>query len=306
VSTRLFGRRWQVIIDTLDISALHIQFHISKSIKAEPNKCELKLFNLSPDHIAEITKRAKTHKDTAGNKIEGVRLEISAGYTDEMPLIFRGDIRDIATVRSGPDRVTTITGDDGGRGYRTGRISESFGPGASIATVLRKCAEAMGVGTGNIDDFTKRAEIVGLGSAFPYGTVLSGQASKELDRMVRALGLTWSIQNGVIQVQEHGKPLQTSALSLSSSSGLIDTPTVEIDTSVAQPAPDAKAPKKPKPVKPQSILKLKTLMIPGVYPGRKIVLDADVYKGGYALVQCDYVGDTAGNDWSIESKARVY
>jgi hypothetical protein len=55
-----------------------------------------------------------------------------------------------------------------------------------------------------------------------------------------------------------------------------------------------------------ALVGVKTLMISGLYPGRKVVLDTAEYHGGYQITECKYVGNTAGNDWNVELKLRPY
>ena len=297
---RLFRRAYRLIVDDLDVTGLDIQFHVSKTTKPEPNKAQIKIFNLSPDHIQQLTKRAKA-KDSSG-----IRVELSAGYVDDVPLIFRGDVRDIATDHNGADTITTIAGHDGGRAYREARINIGYGPGTAIETILRDCAKALTVGEGNISDVARTGTIKALGRAFPHGVVLSGRASQQLDRVVKAIGCTWSIQNGVLQLQQGGAALQASAIRLAADSGLVGSPATEIDASVAQPSPDAATkPTASKPKKPKTVLACKALMIPGLTPGRKVALESQDYNGTYQIMQDDYVGDTAGNDWHSNLKLKV-
>lgn len=291
----LFGRRWELIVDNVELTNLDFQFHVAKSTKAEPNKLELKVLNMSSDHVAEVTKRAKAKGST------GVNVRLSAGYVDNMHLIFDGDAREISTVQNGADRTTTIAAHDGGRAYRESRISQSFAPGASVSSVIVACAQAMGIGIGNANEASLGASVKGLGGAFPNGIALAGRASDQLTRVTRAAGLTWSIQNGVLQLQKNNQPLQTTSVRIAPDSGMVGSPSVDMDASNAAPADGKKkATKKP------TLVKVRTLMIPGIYPGRKVVLDTAEYNGGYQVVESTFVGDTAGNEWNIDSKLRPY
>jgi ABC-type Fe3+-hydroxamate transport system substrate-binding protein len=78
---------------------------------------------------------------------------------------------------------------------------------------------------------------------------------------------------------------------------MIGSPTTDMDSSVTA----AKAKK----VKPTHVV-VKTLMIPGLAPGRIVVLDAANFDGNYQIVQCDYIGDSGGNDWFCNLKLSPY
>lgn len=287
----LFKRDWKFLVDNLDVSKLDGKFHIEKSLKATPNKLTLELYNLSPDHAAQIEKRATANKST------GVRVEVSAGYVNSVPLIFNGDAHKIYTDIQNGTRVSLVTALDGGRSYREAQIDASIGPGATAQSLIVQCAQAMGIGVGNTNEASVGAVVSSLGTSFPTGTVLSGKAADELTRLTNAVGLTWSIQNGALQLQKPGKPLQGSSLRLASSTGLVGSPTTDMDASVSA--------SKPKKDKPTHVL-ARTLLIPGLAPGRIVVLDSASFKGNYQIVQCDYLGDTMGNDWYCNLKLAPY
>ena len=287
----LFKRQWELIVDDVDLTQLEFKAQVEKNTKNEPNKLELQIFNLSPDHVAQVTKRAKAKAS------KGVRVRVSAGYVGAMFLIFDGDAREIRTVQNFADRTTTIAAHDGGRAFRESRISQSFAPGASVQSIISACAQAMDVGIGNANDIAAGATVASLGSAFPNGIVLAGRASDQLTRVTRAAKMTWSIQNGVLQLMKNGQPLQTTSVRIASDSGMIGSPSVDMDSHVTG---TSKTQKKP------TLVSVKTLMIPGIYPGRKVVLDTEEYNGGYQVVETRFVLDTSGNEWEINSKVRPY
>jgi hypothetical protein len=309
MSTELFRRAWTVTVDTLDVSALDVEFKILKSLKPEPNKCVLTIWNLNEDHRAQLLKR---NQPNPGAKLVGIKAQIEAGYKDNTSVLFSGDLREVASSREGTDWKTTLSGDDGGRSYREGKIDKQFAKGTSIGDVLKACANAMGIGLGNVSDYQATAQIEGIGSTLPHTMALSGNASQQLDRVVKSMGLTWSIQNGALQLLNKGKPLNQSAIKLSPDTGLLDSPQSAIDSTVSLGNPQQFAPgakqtvaKPPKPKAP-GILKLKSLLIPGMVPGRKIDLQSAQFNGGYYLTECEYVGQSWSTDWFVNSVARIY
>lgn len=311
----LYPRAWKVQVDTLDVSALDVEFKINASIKPEPNKCTLTLWNVNPDHRAQLTKRNRpTGSD---GKIQGVRVRIEAGYVGNTTIIFDGDLREVNSSRVGTDWRTTLTGDDGGRSYREARVSASFRAGASVGSVIQKCADAMGIGIGNASTFGANAQIAGYGATIPGPLVIDGSAAQALTRILNSVGLTWSIQRGALQVLKKGTPLASSAILLTPDSGLLDSPEATIDSSSAtgnaqQSVTDAavavvsgKAQKASKP-KTAHVLKLKTMMIPGIVPGRKVTVRSATFDGGYMLTECEYLGQSWSSTWECNCVARVY
>lgn len=327
----LFGRKWQVVVGItetlgLDVSNLDIEFKVLRTLRAPPNRCVLNIWNLNKDHRSQLLKRNRPNPSSG--KTVGVPVEIRAGYTNNTSTIFLGDLREVSSVRDRTDWKTTLSGDDGGRAYRESRISKTFTKGTPISTVLQQCVEALNIGTGNVASFLADAAIAGIGGTLPHTMTLAGNAAQQLSRLLNSMGLTWSIQNGVVAISKKGEPINLEAVLITPSTGLIGSPEAGVDASVSlgnpqqfanvdtssltstalgviQLAKGTKATKQPKP-RDVRIVKLKTMLIPGLFPGRKIVLQSDAFDGGFVLTECEYVGQSWGNDWHINAVARQY
>lgn len=310
MNTNLFGRAWKVQVDTLDVSALHIEFKILSTIKALPNKCVLTVWNLNQDHRAQILKRNQPL--STGQKIVGVPAQIEAGYIDNTSVLFSGDLREYGSQKDRTAWKSVLSGDDGGRAYREGRVNQTFTKGTPVGTALSQCCQALGIGLGNAASFAASAQINGLGATLPHTLTLSGNAAQGLTRLTASMGLTWSVQRGQLTLAKKGQPLNLEAILLTPSTGLIGSPEASIDASVSlgsaqQFAANAvnKVAKPPKP-KDTSIIKLKSLLIPGLVAGRKITLQSEEFNGGYYITEIEYVGQSWGQDWHCNMIARVY
>lgn len=308
----LFPRAWKVQVDTLDVSALDIEFKILTSLKPEPNKCVLTLWNVNQDHRAQLLKRNRPNP--ASNKLVGISVQVEAGYVNNTSVLFGGDLRELASTRDDVNWKTTLSGDDGGRSYREARFANgglSFRKGAPIGGILQQCADALDIGLGNAADFETTAQIAGFGSTLPGPMVLDGPVAPNLTRVLASIGLTWSVQRGALQLRQKGKPLDMTAILLSPSTGLLGAPESTIDSSVSLGNPQqfaagaALATKKTKQNDP-SIIKLKAMLIPGLVPGRKITLQSAAFNGGYYLTEVEYVGQSWSNTWECNCVARVY
>lgn len=309
MNTNLFRRAWTVQVDNLDVSALDLEFKILSTIKAQPNKCVLTVWNLNRDHRAQMLKR---NRPDTGKKIVGIPIQIEAGYINNTSVIFSGDLLEVASQRDYTDWKTVFSGTDGGRSYREATIDTTFTAGTSVGSILGQICEAMGIGLGNSANFEAGAQIAGIGSNIPRTLTVSGNAAKALTRVTASIGLTWSIQKGALQLQQKGKPLNLGAIRIAPDTGLIGSPEASIDSSVElgnvqQFAPGAKptVAHPPKPKDP-TIIRLKTLLIPGLIPGRKITLESAAFNGGYMITEIEYVGQSWGNDWHCNIVARVY
>lgn len=280
--SRAFRRAWSVTIGTTRIESgtneLALKFSVEKSLEREPNKATVQIANLRPDRRRQL------------EQLSSPQIELRAGYIDMEDVIFVGDARDIWSERDKTDVVTNIEAEDGGRSYRTATLERSFTPNVSVVTVLRACTDAMGVGIGNAASIISSAELDTAGDRFAGGVVLSGQAWRSLDRICRSCSLSWSIQNGVLQLRQAGLPAETRAIRLAPSTGLIGSPTRGMrDERTNRVAYQARC-----------------LIMPGLYPGRVITLESSEINGGFLCRRVGFSGDSSGEDWFAELELEEY
>ncbi len=288
VTTNLFDRRYRLTMNGVQVSELDVIFSVDRSLKKEPNTAEIQIFNLSPESRSAIEENAQA------------TVTLEAGYKERISLIFTGDLRDVLTEREGPDIITTLGSGDGEKKYRRSRVNESFKPGTSIKRVITVCAEALGVGRGNLGALGK-VEFPEAGAVYPNGTILAGNAAEELHNLLRSVGLEYSIQDGNLQIVTRKRALKKEAIVLSPESGLIGTASVGSD----------------------GILRCQTLMIPDLIPGVKVQVKSETvqedirqiqargrgrrhlegFSGTFRALKCGYNGDLAGTDWGIDLQA---
>jgi hypothetical protein len=261
-----------LILDTLRIRGLDIQFTIEKSARHEPNKAQIKVWNLTRDHRRQIQSLSRSRG--AGR----IRAQLEAGYEGMTGILFSGNLRTADSAPEGPDYITSVEGEDGGHAYQTTRVNESFPPGTSIATPVRACARALGVGLGNLEDAIASATLEGGGTTFPSGTAISGRAADELTELLRSCGLRWSVQNGVLQILRRNEALQSTAVRLTPTSGLIGIPSVDADGKV----------------------KARALLNSDIYPGRTVQFETIDLSGTYRVEKAKYIGDSFGQDWYVD------
>lgn len=270
--SELYGRDWLVRVDTLQVGreqGLDMAWDTVKTKKREPNSCSLKVFNLTASQRSQLSalslKPAKS-----GMQVGKIRVEIEAGYvTTGRSLRFRGDLRTCVHERSGGDWVTTIEGEDGGRSTLLARISQTFPAGSTYGAAISACARAMGVGLGNLAE-VRQANTRTL----ERGRAFHGSAPDLLRELVRGLGTTYSVQNGVLQFQAAGQALAGKAVLLSPATGLIGS--AQRDAS--------------------GLVKARSLLIPDLVPGGRVQLEGDL-KGLYEVHRAADVCETFGQSW---------
>lgn len=270
---RLFGRAWRVQVGTLLLSDLDITFKAKRTHAARPGTVELEIYNPTEAHRRELTSA------TAGQTF----VEVQAGYVEGISTIFRGDVRKAVAKRDGADWVVTVTGGDGEHAIRSARLSRSFAAGSSVETVVRAIADAMGVGVGNAATALRGARLSSAGEAHAEGTVVQGLAAGELTRLCNGAGLTWSVQEGVLQLLPLGGAIQRTALRLAADTGLLGSP---------EEGRHGHA-------------KARALLIPDLVPGRLVQLDSAALRGLYRIETAEYAGDTRGDDWHVDMELQA-
>jgi hypothetical protein len=274
--SELFNRVWRVTVGTLRVAKpLRVAFELERTLRAAPNSATVRLWNLTREHQAQI------ESATSGQVV------VEAGFAERgLEQLFRGTLfrgrgheqPAIRSERDGVDVVTYVEARDGGREYQQARIAEGFDPGVSVATVVRACARALGVGAGNVDELAAGARLLGDRATYPEGTVLEGQAAAELTRVLHGLDLRWSVQHGALQILRRGEPLQTQAVRLAPSTGLIGSPEVGSRGRVT----------------------VRSLLNSSLWPGRRVLLESERVEGRYVCRSVKYQGDSHAADWFAE------
>ena len=193
---------YRVVFPKLNISFennLHINFAIEKDTTTESNKGKLEIYNLS-----DTTRKAIETPDT--------EVEIYAGYerAGGAVLAFRGTVTYGLTRDAGTECLTSLELADG-------TIALSYAPNTSAKTIIQRCANEMGVPVVYGDD-------VGELESYKNGFSFYGQAKDALTEICDALGLSWSIQNNILNVILAGGTATNRGLVFSPQSGLVGVP----------------------------------------------------------------------------------
>jgi len=269
----LYGKSLVLTVDDLDLSGFDAAFSATRTLKPTPNTCELRVYNLGQGLRRELATKAK----------DELFVSIAAGFGNRLCQIFRGDLRDGFSVREDTGWVTTISSGDGEQARRNARIRRAFPRGTKVDVVLRALTESLGIGMGN----STRAllgprKLVHGSSEFVSGTVTHGSAATQLTELLSSVGMEWSIQDGELQVLDKGHALEGEAIVLTPETGL-----------VGSPEPGHKG-----------TVKATVLLMPGLQPGAKVLIDTSEVHGLFRIERIDYAGDTTQDDWvgHIEGK----
>lgn len=251
------------------LTGLRCSFTVVKSLDSKPNTLDLKIWNLS-----------QTTRGLVQGK--GSDVYLLAGYEGELAQIFYGHARTVDHVQDHADIITRIQCGDGELAMED-HVNETRGPGADVAEVALKLVEKIpSVRAGNLRSALQKTK--GSLGQFPHGYTASGPAHQELDRLLKSKGLTWSVQDGELQLLKETEPTPDEVILLAPDTGLIGSP--------AHASPDKKG--------GRPALKAKSLLRPAFLPGRAVQVQSKSLNGLYRTEKVTISGDTAGGDWYSE------
>ncbi len=139
----LYMRQFRAIVAGKDMTELHCIFSVAKAMSSDPNKCTLKIYNLSPQ--------------TRNIILSGKEIIIEAGYeSGQYGLIYTGEIVVVAhSGIGGNDKVTEITAQDGDLFLNSGFINQSYSKGQKSVDYFNQAVSAAG---GQTDAITSEAK----------------------------------------------------------------------------------------------------------------------------------------------------
>lgn len=249
------------------IEGLRCVFRVDRDLEKNANKLELSVYNLSETTRARLQRKAD-------------KIYLQAGYHNTVKQVFSGDIRQVDQTREGPDWVTKFYAGDGERALRFARFSNTYRPGTTVREVVRAIADALGVDSSAAISQAESLLVGGL-DQFVTGYAFHGKASTALDEVLDSVSLTWSIQDGTLQILRRDQPLQGQVVVISPESGLIGSPTFG--------SPDEKD--------GPPILQVKSLLQPSIRCGGQVEVRSERIKGQFKVIKLSHTGDTHGGDF---------
>jgi len=250
-------------------SALRIAFEIEKNtLGSSSNHSKIAIYNLSTESRQKIVK--------------GWSLQLQAGYDGAVGTIFVGNVFNVKSERKGADIITVLECLDGGSAISYGTFDKSYGKGTPLYQILQDVAKAMSLTSDTNPSGVNAGVVIGLPDfKIGYSFTAIGACKDTLDKLLKPLGLGWSVQNGALTILP-----QTShsgqAILMSSTSGMIGVPSFNND-----------------------LLSFKSLLNPKVIPNAliKMVSENVALNGFYKINLAKYEGDTHENKWNINCEA---
>ena len=183
--------------------APHINFFLQKSDLETQNTGRVTLWNLNPPQLAVLNE-----KDCV--------VSLKAGYGSKLALIFDGIVSYVSTTIDSADRKTEIEVIDNLVEIRDTYVSVSYNGTVNWKIVFDDVAAQMGVAV----SYSYNAEFVDISNGFSF----VGLARDIMTKGCKCCNLSWSIQNGVMQVKKPGDVMSREVYVLSPDTGLLGIP----------------------------------------------------------------------------------
>lgn len=267
--------------DTKVITNLRISFEVTKSTRSYPNIARIDIYNPNQETIALIDN-------------EDPLIVLSAGYENNVGLIFRGRKRNTFINKQSEDRVITIYAADGGKDWEDAIYNKTATENLKLKDIVLELFNSFNetgdVTIGSIEGIDIPADKL-------LGQSLSGSSKDILDMLAQDYGFQWSIQDGELVLTEDNQPLTSlESVLVSQSTGMIGSPTVtEIGADI------------------------NSLMNPNLLPNRLFTIQSEsneialsnlqfrkvkrtTAEGSYRAFEVTFIGDTHGNQWFSQAK----
>jgi hypothetical protein len=248
---------------------LRFTFRIERSLQKDPNTAAISIWNLSKQSRAALQSL-------------DLNTILEAGYFGARAQIFAGKLEFGSSVRDGANWVTSFQSSDGGERVRKSRSSFSLKGSTDLGGVLRRLANDMGLGLGNVAAKASEGSLRGAVTEYINGVVLSGKTYDQLENVAKQMGYGLSIQDGQIQLLSPTETLSSDAVLLNRSTGLLGSPENG----------------------EKGVVSLRCLLQPGLVPGRRIRVESDEVTGFYRVDRAVFVGDTWGQDWYTDVEGK--
>lgn len=182
---------------------LHVNFSIERTDLETQNTGRVTIWNLSKEHLAALDQ-----KDCC--------LYLKAGYGSRLSLIFAGIVSHASTALDGADRRTEIEVIDNLVELRDTYVSISYVGIVNWKLIFDDVAAQMGVAI----SYAYNVEFSDITNGFSF----VGLAKDVMNKGCDCCGLSWSLQNGVMQVKKPGDVMSREVYVLSPETGLLGIP----------------------------------------------------------------------------------
>jgi hypothetical protein len=207
-----FNRKYRLLVQTQSGSTLEIkppftlEFDITRNVLTSANVCQVRVFNLNKRNRNQIRFDISNYGELRG-------IELRAGYGDNLPIVFAGNVSQAWSAREGVNFVSQIECYDGGYALANGTFDQQFIANTFQKDILTSMIQTLpGVTVGVI------GEVEGQISR---GNAYSGNTADLINQLVPN---QFFIDNQKANILGDSECLQGDITVISPDAGLLGTP----------------------------------------------------------------------------------
>lgn len=202
---------------------LTIDFEITRKTFSSVNHAVIRMYNLSLDHRNNIR-----YNFTNNGEYRGIILR--AGYGNNLPLVFKGNITQAYSYREGTTFITQIEAFDAGFAFSQGHTERSFPSQTELSAMLKAVLSdfpTLRVGAIGSSLYTDQA--TGNPIQIGRGQALSGPSYSIIQELTGGSGTSaFFVDNEVAHLLSTNEFIASNTVvQINSASGLLNTPMLE-------------------------------------------------------------------------------
>lgn len=186
-----------------------VEFEIHRNSLSSANVASFRIYNLNADNRNQIRRDQFDFYDVR-------EVSFYAGYGDNLPLAFKGNINQAWSVRQGVDFITQIESYDGGFAYLNAVTSDQFPQNTQTQSIVTSLVKSLpGVKIGAIGTY--------------QGSISRGQSvnGNTTDILIQQTNGGFFIDNGIANCLNDHECIEGSIPLITAKSGLLGTPVKE-------------------------------------------------------------------------------
>lgn len=210
--TRQYIRQVKLVIgqaggEAIDLSQLHIKFTVRNATVETLKQADIRIYNVADETAKKIQN-------------EYTRVELHAGYGDNVGLIFQGQV---AMVKRGKENATDsyvdVFGQDGDRAYNNAYLNTSLAKGWTpddYYNAMMTAAKAYDIQPGFRPTF--------IGNPATRGAACYGMLRDHMRAFAETQGCEWNIEDGKLNLVPKTSYIPAQVPVINAGTGMVGTP----------------------------------------------------------------------------------
>jgi hypothetical protein len=269
----MFNRQWKVTVGTKLVEHLRVHFVAHKAMDADPNTLDLHISNLS-----------QASRDAISSQGPHPLVTVHAGYDGSIGQVFAGDARagGVFHAHKAPDWDTHVQCGENELGYTTSTTNRSYAGGAEVVDMVRDLSRDASLEATQAIQRLGQGDLAGGVMGFMQGTTLTGNTYGQLDKVLKAAQVEWTVQDGVLFVYKGKETAPGTGVLLSPATGLISAPSTaaKVDKNLGV-----------------HLVKVRSLLNAALRPLGRVRVESASLTGNFRIVRVTHTGDSHGPEW---------